>query len=324
MQPRVTEDVPYGYAGRDLLADVYRPDPGNDRGIAVVHVHGGAWRRGSRTMLRHMSERMSSLGYTVIAPEYRFLAEAPWPASLHDVKAAIRWTRSNAEEFGIDPSQIVLQGHSSGGHLSLMCAGTQNVAKWEGESGTPGVPTDVAAVVAVYPVCQFYLEDPDQPKMTYPLPAVDGSMPAYILLDGEYDAAAVRRASPMTYAGAEYPPTMFWLGGDDAYTPAEGSFGMYRILRDAGVTVDLHIIGEVPHGFDMTQAYGEELQIAADQFLRRMLQEREQRQAAIRATIPEEMWSRTRSSRAGHLVGQGKLLFDTPGLPALTTRSGAM
>ncbi|MFJ9381230.1 alpha/beta hydrolase [Streptomyces sp. NPDC101455] len=318
MQPRIQEDVPYGHAGRDLLADVYRPDPGNDLGLAVVHVHGGAWRRGSRKMLRHMSERMSRLGYTVVAPEYRFLEEAPWPASLHDVKAAIRWTRSHAKEFGIDPERIVLQGHSSGGQLSLMCAGTQNDPEWEGSSGTPGVSTSVAAVVAVYPVCQFYLEDRDQPRMTYPLPAVDGSMPAYLLLDGEYDTEAVRRVSPLAYAGPEYPPTMFWLGGDDAYTPAEGSFAMYRTLRDAGVTVDLHIIGEVPHGFDMTEAYGGELQIAADQFIRRMLREREERQTAVRTTIPEDMWRRTRSSVAGHLAGEGTLLFDAAGLPALT------
>ncbi|WP_329343614.1 alpha/beta hydrolase [Streptomyces sp. NBC_01352] len=319
MQPPIKEDVPYGYAGRDLLADVYRPDPDNDIGIAVIQVHGGAWRRGSRQMLRHMCERMSALGYTVVAPEYRFLEEAPWPASLHDVKAAIRWTRSKAEEFGIDPDQIVLQGHSAGAHLSLICAGTQDDPEWEGESGTPGVSTGVAAVVTAYPVCQFYLTDPDQPRMTYPLPAVDGSMPAYLLFEDGEDEETVRRASPLSYAGPGYPPTMFWLGGDDGYTPAEGSFAMYRTLRDAGVTVDLHIVGEAPHGFDLTEAYGVELQIAADQFIRRMLREREERQAAVRATLPEPMWSRTRSE-LGHLTGEGKLLFDTPGLPALTHR----
>ncbi|QSE90655.1 alpha/beta hydrolase [Rhodococcus pseudokoreensis] len=317
MQTTVMEDVPYGYAGRDLLADVYRPDPSRDLGIAVVQVHGGAWRRGSRKMLRHMCEHMSSLGYTVVAPEYRFLDEAPWPASLHDVKAAIRWTRSNAANFGVDHDRIVIQGHSAGGQLALMCAGTQDESEWEGDSGNPDVSTAVAAVVAVYPICQFYLQDPSQPRMTYPLPAVDGSMPAYFLLDGQPDEAAVRQISPLAYAGPDYPPTMFWLGGDDGYTPAEGSFAMYRTLRDAQVPVDLHIIGEGPHAFDLTESYGVELQIAADQFIRRMLLEREERQAAVRRTLPEEMWSRTRSA-SGHLIGEGTLLFDSPGLPILS------
>jgi alkanesulfonate monooxygenase SsuD/methylene tetrahydromethanopterin reductase-like flavin-dependent oxidoreductase (luciferase family)/acetyl esterase/lipase len=322
MPINIREDVPYGYAGRTLLADVFRPDPDHDLGIGLVHVHGGAWRRGDRKMLQHMSERLSALGYTVVAPEYRFIEEAAWPASLHDVKAAVRWTRDHAEEFGIDPTQIVLEGHSSGGQLSLMCAGTQNDPAWEGESGTPGVATDVAAVAAVYPVSQFYIEAPDQPRLTYPLPAADGSMPAYLLLEGEYDEETARRASPVAYAGPDFPPTMFWLGGDDGYTPAEGSFPMYRILRDAGVTVDLHIIGEAPHGFDLTPAYGEELQIAADQFFRRMLREREDRQAAIRARLPEGMWSRTRSEWS-RFVGEGKPLFEAPGLPTLAMNPDA-
>jgi acetyl esterase/lipase len=318
MKPTLNEDVVYGYAGRDLLADVYRPDPSTANGLAVVHVHGGAWRRGDRKMLRHMSEHLSGLGYTVIAPEYRFLAEAPWPESLHDVKAAIRWARSNAGALGIDPHQIVLQGHSSGGHMALLCAGTQDDPSWEGDSGSPGMSTSVSTVIAVYPVCQFYVQDPGQPRRTYPLPAADGSMPSYLLFDDDADEDAVRRSCPLNYAGAGFPPTMFWLGGDDGYTPAEGSFAMYRSLRDAGVPVDLHIIGEVPHGFDLTVPYGVELQIAADQFIRRMLREGNERQAAVRATLPEEMWSRTRSN-SKDLVGEGKLLFDGPGLTALMT-----
>ena len=78
--------------------------------------------------------------------------EALWPAQIHDVKTAIRWVRANSESLGIEPSQIVIAGKSSGGQLALLAAGTPNLAEFEGNGGNPGVSTDVAGVVGSAPV----------------------------------------------------------------------------------------------------------------------------------------------------------------------------
>jgi hypothetical protein len=91
-------------------------------------------------------------GYVAIASRYRLLGQAPWPAMLGDVKAAIRWTRANASRLNVDPARIIIVRYSAGGHLALTAAGTQNRADMEGSGGNAGAGTQVEAAVAFYPV----------------------------------------------------------------------------------------------------------------------------------------------------------------------------
>ena len=97
-QGRVTveADVVYGAGGgRDLHCDIYRPpgtsadQPGHGH-PCVVLVHGGAWRTGDRSQLRGYGIRLGRAGYVGVAVEYRLTPESPWPAQIHDVKAAMR------------------------------------------------------------------------------------------------------------------------------------------------------------------------------------------------------------------------------------------
>jgi acetyl esterase/lipase len=146
----IREDVVFGTgSGRELRCDVFTP-PGQDaRRPAVLLVHGGGWRSGDKTQLRGYGILLARAGYVCVAPEYRLVGEAPWPAQIHDVKAAIRWVRAHSDELGIDPSRIALEGNSAGAHLVLFAAGTPNVLPFEGVGGNEGVDTSVAAVVAV-------------------------------------------------------------------------------------------------------------------------------------------------------------------------------
>ena len=63
---------------------------------------------------------MAIVAFLIFATgEYRVTAEAPWPAQVQDVKAAIRWMRANSDNLGLDPSAIVVAGKSAGGHLAM-------------------------------------------------------------------------------------------------------------------------------------------------------------------------------------------------------------
>jgi acetyl esterase/lipase len=55
-----------------------------------------------------------------VACEYRLSGEAHWPAQIHDVKAALRWMRANANRLGIDANKLYVTGNSAGAHLALM------------------------------------------------------------------------------------------------------------------------------------------------------------------------------------------------------------
>ncbi|MFT3771562.1 MAG: alpha/beta hydrolase [Minicystis sp.] len=56
-------------------------------------------------------------GYTAVAISYRLAPAATFPAQLYDCQAAVRWMRSHASEYKIDPEHIGGFGYSAGGHL---------------------------------------------------------------------------------------------------------------------------------------------------------------------------------------------------------------
>ncbi len=124
-------DVVFASAGGvDLALDIDRPE-GETTRTAIIFLHGGGWRVGSREAMRPVARRMAAHGFVGLPAQYRLLDQDPWPAQLHDVKAAIRWTRAHADALGIDPARIVLWGSSAGGHLALMAAGTANDPAFE-------------------------------------------------------------------------------------------------------------------------------------------------------------------------------------------------
>src|SRR5262249_25508289 len=110
--------------GRELKCDVYTPSERAQPAPALLLLHGGGWRQGEPAMLSGYGERFGAGGFVCVAPEYRLTPESPWPAQIHDVKAAIRWVRANAAELGIDAGQIAALGSSAGAHLALQAAGS--------------------------------------------------------------------------------------------------------------------------------------------------------------------------------------------------------
>ncbi|HRZ97030.1 MAG TPA: alpha/beta hydrolase, partial [Paludibacter sp.] len=121
--------------GADLRAlhlDIYRPKQFG-KYPAIVLIHGGGWRSGNKSMERPMAQRIAMQGYVAIPVEYRLSLEAKYPAAIHDIKAAIRFVKDNAERYGIDTSKIAIEGESAGGQLATLVAMTNNVAKFDGE-----------------------------------------------------------------------------------------------------------------------------------------------------------------------------------------------
>ena len=242
---KVRNDAVYGRGGgRDLRCDVYTPDASN--GAGVLMIHGGGWRRGDRSMMVGQVEQLVARGFTCVACEYRLTPESPWPAQIHDVKAALRWFRANAESLGVAADKIAVSGNSAGAHLSLLIAGSPGKAEFEGDGGTPGVATHVAACVAVYPPTIFFVGE-DRPS---------GGTPARALLvDDENNEIAAKEASPIEYVHAEFPPTFMLHGTADKVVPPTASLRMYEALAEAGRPVELHMYAEQPHGYARQPAW---------------------------------------------------------------------
>jgi acetyl esterase/lipase len=241
----VEYDVVFGKGGdRNLKCNVYWPPQQGSGRPAVLLVHGGGWVQGDRSQLHGYGILFGRIGYVCVATEYRLAPASKWPAQIHDVKACLRWMRANAGHLGIDPQKIAVSGNSAGGHLSLMLAGTQNVAEFEGEGGNPDAGTELAAAIAFYAPAQLYIKDqPLREELSF-------------LFGRGYSDETARRASPIDHVSAGFPPTLLITGNQDELVPVESSFKMYRAITEAGGKAELHVYEGAPHGFDAMRQFG--------------------------------------------------------------------
>jgi acetyl esterase/lipase len=156
----VTRDITYGTAPdehgqtENLLLDLYQPaDPGEAPRPAVVWVHGGGFATGDKAEAPDVAAatEFARSGYVAVSVNYRLQPDSypEYPVAAvdaqHDVQAAVRWLRSRAAELGIDPTRISVGGFSAGAITALRVGAFPDDP---GDSGTPGVSSAVASVVA--------------------------------------------------------------------------------------------------------------------------------------------------------------------------------
>lgn len=148
---RVIDDIPYRSGESDAWKlDVAVPlNKGDEPFPAIVIVHGGGWRAGSKRapVYRALLMDYALQGYVTVSVEYRFIDEAPFPACIQDVKCAVRWLRAHATAYHVDPERIGAFGHSAGAHLALMLAMSSDKKELEGNGGWDDYSSKVNAVV---------------------------------------------------------------------------------------------------------------------------------------------------------------------------------
>lgn len=115
---QVLRDLPYGEARAQTL-DVYLPEQ-PVKAPLVVMVHGGAWRTGDKGTLGTVYNKMQRwvpADMALVSVNYRLLPEAGPEEQVQDVARALAWVQSQARDWGADPDNLVLMGHSAGAHL---------------------------------------------------------------------------------------------------------------------------------------------------------------------------------------------------------------
>ncbi|MBS2097423.1 alpha/beta hydrolase [Carboxylicivirga linearis] len=145
-------DTPFGK--RDLHLDIFKPEK---KGLypALIMVHGGGWRSGNKNMQVPMAQMIAQQGFVTIAVEYQLSLEAQYPAAVHNIKAAIRWVRANAEKYNINPDKIAISGCSAGGQLAALIGMTNGIDQFEGNMGNLEYSSDVQAILDIDGVLNF-------------------------------------------------------------------------------------------------------------------------------------------------------------------------
>jgi acetyl esterase/lipase len=235
----VQSDVVYATVGsRDLMLDLYTPDRPFRAVPIIMFIHGGGW-TGLDKGWCPFAMRMLAEEYAVASIDYRLLQEGgAFPANLHDCKAAVRWLRAHAADFGLDGGHIGVWGDSAGAHLAAMVGVTCGMEEMEGNVGVPG-SSRVQAVCCYHGAMDFLAwvgPDADHSPRTELFEKLIGARPLSKHMD------KLRAASPVTHASAGSAPFLLLHGDVDSLVPVSQSVLLYEALWRAGADVRLHIV----------------------------------------------------------------------------------
>lgn len=240
-------NVPYCIRdGVEMLLDIVAPEAiGDALRPAIVFVHGGGWIKGDKTT--SSNDHLAEAGFVTVSIDYRLTDVAPFPAQIHDVKAAIRWVREHATEWQIDPAKIGIWGSSAGGHLAALCAVTNGDDWYAG--GVFETSSTVQCAVPICPPTDLLID-------WYSVGNLPVHEEAEMCLTGLLHGTALarpelaRQASPLWQVGANAVPQLVIQGGMDDLVPAGQVRAYVSALMQHNADVTYLEYPEEDHGVD--------------------------------------------------------------------------
>ena len=265
-----SEDPPYeailGQTYADLpgnagTIDLYLPTGARGRVPVVMWTAGSGWLADNgNNQGAFWAERLAPEGYAVAAYAVRSSSQATFPAQIHDAKAAVRWVRAHASEYGLDPHRIAAMGNSSGGHVSALLGTTGDIPALDGDVGITGPSSKVRAVIDFFGPTDFLQMDAQM------LPGVcDSFNDQFGLEDCHNDPGspesrlvgcaietcpdAVAAANPITYVSRRDPPFLILHGTADQLVPLGQSALLFDALAEACVDATFYAMTDRGHEY---------------------------------------------------------------------------
>lgn len=233
----VTYDIVYSKPEEDLelKLDAYIPD-GEGPFPAVLVVHGGAWRTGSKIQLASHARKFAERGMAAFAINYRLAPKHKFPAQIHDCKAAIRWMRRHADEYHVDSRRIGAYGYSAGGHLVALLGVTRASDGLEGDTNGDRIDTQIQCVCAGGAPCDFQEIAGDSMRLAFWLGGTRNELPSLY-----------RSASPIAFVRSDNPPMFFFHGSQDELVKIRDVERMVESLKEDGVRAELYVVDGASH-----------------------------------------------------------------------------
>jgi acetyl esterase/lipase len=273
------EDVIYGRKyGSALTLDVFTPKA-KANGAAVVQVVSGGWFSAHEAIPLPIAEFFTRRGYTVFAVVHGSQPKYTIDEILPDLHRAVRFIRSRAGEYGIDPERIGITGGSAGGHLSLMMGTTGKEPVPMTKDPLERFSSRVQAVGCFFPPTDFLNwgepgklvlgKMPERIKPAFAFrqrePKTDGFVP---ITDESKIRAIMREVSPITHITASSAPALIIHGDKDGLVPIQQAEVMVAKLKQAGVSTELVVKAGADHGW---KGMDKDLVTIADWFDRHLL-----------------------------------------------------
>jgi len=242
------------YGRRELHLDLFTPEKKGSY-PALILVHGGAWQAGNKSLLVPLAQMIAKQGFVTVSVEYQLGLEAPYPAAVHNIKAAIRWMRANAAEYQIDPDKIVIAGSSAGGHLASLVGLTNGLEKFEGTMGVTSQFSTVQAIIDIDGLVNFLspiILNAERKPNSADINWIGGSFTEAPELWKEVSPAywANENSVPMLFLNSGHPR---FHGGQDELTGRLKGWGIYYEVHK--FEVQMHTFWLFHPYVDMTAGY---------------------------------------------------------------------
>jgi len=236
--------------GVELTGDFYVP-AGPGPFPVLINVHGGYWRRGSRDTFQHWGPYLAARGYAGFTVSYRLTkpGQKTYPEVVHDIRAAVQFTRGRAKDFNVDPNRIALWGNSAGAHLAALVALAGDSPLFKG--GYPQDPhaaesTRVKLLIGVYGIYDL-LAQWRHAQIGNP---GDNLVESFVGVPPMQDRRAYFDASPISHAITANNKTavyLSWGTEDDVVDHRTQSLEFLLALKQAGFTVRTCVVHGAPH-----------------------------------------------------------------------------
>jgi acetyl esterase/lipase len=245
---RVEKDLVYGKIGdKELKLDLAMPKEGSGPFPAIVFIHQGWWTGGTYREFANTLPKFAANGYVAVSVMYRLTPNYQFPAPIEDVKCAVRWLRTSADKYKIDPNHIGAVGFAAGAHLAMMLGVTTRDHGMEGAGDVHPESNKVSS--AVQAVISFFgptdLTQGDWNADMQPL------LTAFLGGKLEEQRENYTKASPIAYVrrGREYPPMLFFHGTKDDVVRYSQSVKMVEALKAVGGSAELVTMEGEGHGW---------------------------------------------------------------------------
>ena len=239
----VTYSQPVSYFRKNikLEMDILKPNR-EGKYPTVLFVPGGSFAHSYKENYLQQRLEIAKAGYVVASMEYRTIPDGVFPQSLEDVKAAIRFLKANADEYGIDKGKIALMGESAGGYLVAMAGVTSGIADYD-KGDNLSENSDVQAVVDIYGVTDFgevdfEIEDIDECyKATF--------MSVKFWLNDVRNN--IESTNPISYISEKTPPFLLMHGDADTLVLPNQTEMLHKALIENGVDSKRYIVPGAGH-----------------------------------------------------------------------------
>ncbi|ECI0411842.1 alpha/beta hydrolase [Salmonella enterica subsp. salamae] len=228
----------------------------NDLKPAIVYFPGGGFTSAAWNKYIQMRMALADAGFVVAAAEYRTVPDK-FPALVIDGKAAIRYLREHAQQYGIDPQRIGVMGDSAGGYMAQMMALTNGEHTFD-QGSFLSRSSDVQAAVTLYGISDLRNIGEGFPtaiQKVHASPAVTEALLVHGSAFRDWPGATITSdntkalaASPMGHLKGQKPPFLIMHGSADTLVSPVQSEQLYKALKKQGNQVDYLLLEGAGHG----------------------------------------------------------------------------